>query len=202
MGIYNRKDHFYQKAKDDGYASRSAYKLIELDKKFSILKPGSLIIDLGCSPGGWLKVASDHLKKNPQSLIVGIDLKPLTIPVPPACHFIQGDFTDEKIQKEMTEKINRPVDWVLSDMAPSITGIHFRDALQSTALCEAAFYFAQNHLKIGGGLIVKIFPGAEMQELMSGMKKSFQKVTSFIPDATRKTSKEVYLVGKDFRKNS
>lgn len=195
MSTYNRKDHFYHKAKKEGYASRAAYKIVEMDKKFGVFKPNAKIVDLGCTPGGWLQVAEE---KN-VGVLIGIDLLALPISLSEKTIFIQGDFLDETNQKKITEILNGKADWVLSDMSPNLSGVYFADAQRSLELCQKAFEFSKNNLKPGGGLVMKIFPGPEMNDLKKEIKKEFQNLTEFIPDATRGTSKEVYLVAKGKR---
>ena len=189
MPQYDRKDSFYNKAKKEGYPARSAYKLIELDKKFGILKSGYKIVDLGCAPGGWLKVAEEK-----RVSAVGIDL--LDLQYEPGSHvtFVKGDFLERKNQEKILELLQGPVDWVLSDMSPNITGIKFKDTAASIELCEAALSFGKETLKKGGGLIVKLFPGPELEPFKKQLKQFFTKVVPYIPEATRKTSTEIYLV--------
>lgn len=227
MSSYQRKDKFYQKAKAEGYVSRSAYKLIELDKRFGILKPGRKIIDLGCAPGGWLQMGEEKMRgswiadrgsqikdcelrlaNNEQrtaisdqrsSSIIGIDLLPLAYQPGEVVQFIQGDFLDPVNQKKIIEALGRPADWILSDMSPNLSGVKFRDTLASTELCEGALEFAKKVLKKGGGLVVKIFPGPDFEPFKKKVQMSFEKVSTFIPESTRKSSTEVYLVATGFR---
>ncbi|MDO8518939.1 MAG: RlmE family RNA methyltransferase [Deltaproteobacteria bacterium] len=189
MSQYDRKDRFYQKAKQEGYVARSAYKLIEMDRRFGILKPGAKIIDLGCAPGGWLQVAE---KKGAR--IVGIDLLPLKYKPGVACTFIQGDFLDPDSQRKVREALEGKADWVLSDLSPNLSGIKFADIGGSLELSRAVLDFAKQTLKPGGGLVLKIFPGEEMGEFRKELSLFFQKTTTFIPEATRKSSNEIYLV--------
>lgn len=194
MSQYNRKDHFYNKAKKEGYPARSAYKLLEMDKQFGILKPGGKIIDLGCAPGGWLKV----IEESPvSSNIIGIDLLPLQYPPSPTTHFIQGDFADPQNQQKIKELLGGLADWILSDMSPNLSGIKFKDNQASLELCEQAFSFAQGCLKKGGGLIIKIFPGSEFEKFIKELKKCFKNVSFYEPEATRNTSREIYVVCKN-----
>ena len=195
MSQYERKDRFYHKAKKEGYAARSAYKLIELDERFGILKPGRKIVDLGCAPGGWLKVAEDRAR----GPLVGIDLLPLQYSTAPHTLFIQGDFLDQKNQQQIVKALGGYADWVLSDMSPNISGIKFRDTLASAELCEAALEFAKKVLKKGGGLVVKIFPGPELDPFRKKARAVFEKVTQVTPEATRKSSTEVYLVAQGLK---
>lgn len=194
MAFYHRKDTFYQKAKKEGYVARSAYKLIELDKKFGILKPGIKIVDLGCASGGWLQVAEEKMVS-----VIGIDLLPLHYQPASNVTFIQGDFLDPGNQQKIIDALGGQSDWVLSDMSPNISGIKFKDLQASLELCESAFKFAKKILKKGGGLVVKIFPGPEMGNFQKKLKEVFQKVTPVEAEATRKTSNEIYLVAGGFK---
>lgn len=198
MSEYERKDKFYQMAKSEGYVARSAYKLLELDKKFGILKPNSRLVDLGCAPGGWLQVAQEKLKGT--GTLVGIDLLPLHFTPGPGVHFIQGDFLDPKNQEQIRKLLPQGAAWVISDMSPNISGIKFRDLAASAELCEMALNFARDVLKPGGGLIVKIFPGPEQGLLKKKLKESFTRIVDVLPEATRKTSSEIYVVATGYKK--
>ena len=205
MTSYVRKDRFYQKAKKEGYPSRSAYKLIEINRRFGILKPGAKIVDPGSAPGGWLKVAEEKMKaskvegqKSKGVQIVGIDLLPLQYQPGKNVTFIPGDFTDPANQQKVYDALEGKADWVLSDLSPNLSGIRFRDTGASAELCDTALNFASRVLRGGGGLVVKIFPGVELGEFKKKLKKNFSRVSTFIPEATRKTSTEIYLVGSGF----
>ncbi len=194
MSQYDRKDKYYQRAKQEGYPARSAYKLIELDKKFSILRPGRALVDLGCAPGGWLKVSEEKLKGN--GILVGIDLLPLQYEPADWVHFFQGNFEEPANREKIKALIPDGADWILSDMSPNISGIKFKDLAASLEVCELASTFAMDNLKKGGGLIVKIFPGPESAEFKKQIRGAFTKISEVIPDSTRKTSNEVYLVAE------
>lgn len=227
MPQYNRKDHFYHKAKKEGYPARSAYKLLEMDKQFGILKPGTKIVDLGCAPGGWLKVIEGKMKQEAGSrkqgskekieprnlgtqeprhldtwalghIIIAIDLLPLQYTPSPTTHFIQGDFTNPQNQLKIKQLLDGAADWVLSDMSPNLSGIKFKDNQGSLELCEQAFSFAKSCLKKGGGLVVKIFPGSEFEKFTKELKKSFKSVGFYEPEATRNSSREIYILSMGF----
>jgi 23S rRNA (uridine2552-2'-O)-methyltransferase len=201
MAQYDRKDHFYHKAKKEGYPARSAYKLLELDKRFKILKAGTKIVDLGCAPGGWLKVIEEKLLKSATSetqTVIGIDLLPLQFTPKKGILFIQGNFLEEENQQKIISTLGGKAEWILSDMSPNLSGVKFRDLEASLELCRAAFTFSQKILKGGGGLIVKIFPGPESALFQKELKKSFKKISTVVPESTRSTSNEVYLVAEGF----
>jgi len=189
---FNRKDRFYQKAKKEGYPARSAYKIMELDDRFKIFKFGNSIIDLGCAPGGWMKVGQERLKGN--GLLIGIDLLPLKISETSTTLFLQDDFTKPESQEWLQSKIKNGADWVLSDMSPNISGVKFRDRFQSYELCQMSLQFAVKVLKPGGNFLCKVFPGGEIEDLRKEMKTAFKKIVSVVPEATRQSSTEIYLV--------
>lgn len=189
---YNRKDRFYKKAKDEGYPARSAYKIIEMDKKFGIFKPGNTVVDLGCAPGGWFKVGMQRLKNSGR--LIGVDLLPLKCPRSDNTLFIQGDFNDPHIHQALQEKLNGKTHWVISDLSPDISGIKFKDQSASLKLCEKALSLAEKVLKPGGNFLCKIFPGPETEGFKKTVGHHFKKTVTFIPESTRKSSIEIYLV--------
>lgn len=198
MATYNRKDKFYQKAKQEGYPARSAYKLIELDRQFRIIKKGHKIVDLGCAPGGWLKVCEEKLTPVPAGSLTGIDLLPLQYQPQEGTLVVRGDFLEPANRDQVLAAAGSGIDWVLSDMSPNLSGIKFKDTGASVELCEAALTFAVQVLKKGGGLVVKVFPGAELEPFKKQMRAHFTKLVTVVPEATRKTSDEIYLVGTGF----
>ena len=189
-GKYNRKDALYKKAKSEGYRSRAAYKLIELEQKHHIFRNVRTVVDLGCFPGGWLQVAARHASK-----VVGIDLKDCE----PLSNLenvvvLKGDIYEEDIHDEITE-ITGGLDLVLSDMSPKISGIKFRDAAQSANLVEAAFEFAEKNLSKGGNIVTKIFPGHESDELFRRYNSCYKKLKRVTLKSSRNSSNEFYFVG-------
>lgn len=197
---FQRKDRFYFKAKSEGYPARSAYKITELDDRLKIFKPGRRIVDLGCAPGGWLKVAEERLQG--KGALVGIDLLPLHYTPKSGVLFIQGDFLEKENQEKIRDFLKGPADWVLSDMSPNISGIKFRDEFQSYELCNQAFEFAKSILKKNGGLIFKVFPGPELVDLRRTLKTAFESVRTVVPEATRQSSTEIYIVCEKFRETT
>lgn len=194
--VYDRKDKYYHKAKAEGYPARSAYKLIELNQRYKIFKSGMILVDLGCAPGGWLKVAEEHLKA--PSKIIGIDLLELHYQPSDIVTFIQGDFLDPQNQETISKLIPQKANWIISDMSPNISGIKFKDLSASIELVQMAYTFAQRNLRKGGGLVTKIFPSEEAYVLKKELKKSFAKVDEVLPDATRRTSNEIYWVATNY----
>lgn len=196
MGIYNRKDFFYKKAKTEGYRSRAAYKLIELNKRYSLLKKGELVADLGCAPGGFLQVASEIVGDS--GIVVGVDLSPVQ-PVGRNVFIITGDFTDTAVTKKMLSFTNgRRFNLILSDMAPKTSGILFRDSYLSFTLAQAAFNSTSELLEKGGKILIKIFESEEVKGFVERIKEKFEIVHLNRPESTRKGSKEIYIIGKNF----
>ena len=193
---YDRKDHFYRKAKKEGKASRAVYKLDELQEKFKLVRQGSVAIDLGSAPGGWMQELSRMVGKSGK--VIGIDILPLKIQLPPNCTFFLGDIEDTMMREKLFESAGRDVDAVVSDMAPNISGIPFADAHRSYLLACLALDVCDFILKKGGNFVAKTFPGEDFAVFKALLKKKFEKVSQVIPEATRKSSKEVYLVGLKF----
>ena len=195
---YERKDTFYKKAKQEGYRSRSAYKLIELNKEFRFLKPGDRIVDLGSWPGGWVQVAASVVGKTGR--VVGIDLVALD-PMPlTQVTLLQGDATDPAQQEKILTALGGPADVVLSDMAPKLSGIRERDDARALELCRAALACTRTLLRPGGGLVLKVFMGAEYQTVLSELRAVFLTVKMTRPEATRKGSAETYVLATGWRK--
>lgn len=201
-GTYQRKDHLYAKAKEEGYRSRAAYKLAELDKKHRLLRAGARVVDLGCFPGGWLQVAAE--KVGAAGVVVGVDLKQVE-PIPvkgkvlTAPVIFQGDLNDPEIQRSIVESCGGPADLVLSDMSPQLSGIRFRDAAYSAELVRLALGFCSQVLRPGGSFVAKVFPGQECEEIAPEVRKVFQKFSRENLDSSRRTSNEMYFVGLGFR---
>jgi len=190
-------DPFVVMAQKEGYVSRSAFKLIELDEKFKFLKNGSRIIDLGAAPGGWTQVALEKIGKNGR--IIAVDLQDME-KIEPAI-FIKGDFLEEetiqKIKKAMPEKATI----ILSDMSPNTTGDKMVDHLRIINLVEVAFEFAISNLAEGGVFVAKVFQGGAEAELLKKIKKHFKIVKHAKPSSSRPDSKESYLVAIGYLKN-
>lgn len=188
-------DPYVKKAKIDGYRSRAAYKLLEINEKFKILKPGLKVVDLGAAPGGWTQVSLD--KVGPKGCVVAIDLTPVE-PLAGA-QLICGDFCDPTKIEEIKSYLEGPVDVVLSDMAASSTGHSSTDHIRIMALADEAFLFAQEVLGKGGSFIAKVLQGGTEKELLQLLKKHFEKVCHFKPPASRSDSAEMYVVAIGFR---
>ena len=196
---YERKDTFYKKAKQAGYRSRSAYKLIELNNEFHFLKPGGRIVDLGSWPGGWIQVGASVVGKTGH--VVGIDLVALD-PLPlPNVTLLQGDATDQAQQEKIRAVLGGPADVVLSDMAPKLSGIREHDDARAMDLCHTALACARSLLRPGGTLLVKVFMGDTYQTFLTELRTAFATVKTVRPDATRKGSAETYVLASGLRKS-
>jgi 23S rRNA (uridine2552-2'-O)-methyltransferase len=189
-------DSYVKKAKKEGYRARSAYKLQEIDKKYKLIRPGLNVIDLGAAPGGWSQYARTRLGKKDH--LVAVDLLPIK-PIE-GVEIIQGDFTDENIQKRISEIFeDQRIDLVLSDIAPNISGIALADQARSIGLAEAVFYWSCNVLAKDGALLMKVFQGSGFDQLRQEILRRFQSVVTKKPDASRSRSAEVYLLARRFK---
>jgi len=190
------KDPFVIQAQKDGYRSRAAYKLIEIDKKYHIIKPGIKAVDLGAAPGGWSQVLSNKIGATGR--IVAADL--LEMPPIKNIDFIQGNFEEEKVLRDIQDKLkNLPVDLVISDMAPNISGIKMVDQQRAIYLNELALEFVKNNLKQNGFFLVKSFVGADFEKFLNELKLHFKKVFKIKPDSSRSRSSEIFLLGYEFQ---
>jgi 23S rRNA (uridine2552-2'-O)-methyltransferase len=188
-------DPYVARAKREGYRSRAAFKLLEIDEKFHILKPGQKIVDLGAAPGGWSQIAAK--KVGPKGRIVGIDL----LPIDPMAgvEFIQLDFLDERAPGRLVEMLGGPADLVMSDMAANTTGHKKTDHLRIIGLAEAAIYFAREILAPGGAFVAKVFQGGTENQLLNDLKRDFAVVRHVKPAASRADSAELYVLATGFR---
>ena len=194
-------DPYVHRSKAEGYRSRAAFKLIEIDDRFHILKPGMKILDLGAAPGGWCQVAADRVKSDVDApSVVGIDYLPVD-PVPGAT-ILELDFLDDTAPDRLLEALGGNPDVVLSDMASPTTGHRRTDHLRTVHLVEVAVDFALSVLKPGGHFLTKTFQGGTEAELLTSLKKSFATVHHVKPPASRDESVELYLLAKAFRGRS
>ncbi|HSG04152.1 MAG TPA: 23S rRNA (uridine(2552)-2'-O)-methyltransferase RlmE [Marinobacterium sp.] len=189
-------DRFVKQAQKDGYRSRASYKLLELNDKDKLIKPGMLVIDLGSAPGGWSQIAGELVGE--QGKLIASDILPMD-PLPDV-EFIQGDFTEESVFNQIMSAINgRPVDVVISDMAPNLSGISSADQASSIYLIELALDMARQVLKPSGSFVAKAFQGEGYDAFVSQVREQFDTVVIRKPDSSRARSREVYVVGKGFR---
>jgi 23S rRNA (uridine2552-2'-O)-methyltransferase len=191
-------DEFVKRANIEGYRSRAAYKLMELDDRDKLIRPGMTVVDLGAAPGSWSQVVVERLKN--QGRVIGLDL--LEMHPLPGVRFILGDFTEESVLARLEEMLNgQPVDLVISDMAPNMSGIGLIDQSRAMYLAELSFEFSRQWLKPGGNFLVKVFIGSGFDELVKSMRPEFEKVFTRKPKASRDRSAETYLIGLGRRQN-
>ncbi len=188
-------DPYVRAAQSRGFRSRAAFKLLEMDEKHRLLKPGSRVVDLGAAPGGWTQVAVE--KAGPKGRVVALDLLAMD-PVPGAT-VLQGDFQDPAAEQAVLAALDGPADLVLSDMAPNTTGHAATDHLRIIALAELALDFALKVLSPGGGFVAKVFQGGSEKGLLDVLKRNFASVRHVKPPASRKGSSELYVVATGFR---
>ncbi len=195
-------DPYVKLAQKEGYRARAVYKLSEIDEDAGLIKPGQIIVDLGCAPGSWSQYITRKLgaqgSNQVNGVVVGLDILPME-PVP-GVHFLQGDFREESVLNELETLLKgRKVDLVLSDMAPNLSGIASTDAARVEYLMELALDFAQVHLKPSGSLLVKCFNGSSYNEILKRFRETFISVTPKKPKASRDYSSEIFLLGRQLR---
>ncbi|MCU7947402.1 MAG: 23S rRNA (uridine(2552)-2'-O)-methyltransferase RlmE [Candidatus Thiodiazotropha sp. (ex Cardiolucina cf. quadrata)] len=189
-------DEYVKKAKKAGYRSRAAFKLLEIQEKDRIIKPGMRVVDLGAAPGGWSQIARDLVGEKGQ--VLALD----NLPMDPIAgvDFIQGDFREPHPLEEMRKWLaGEPVDLVISDMAPNVTGMASVDQPRAIYLCELALEFAREVLKPGGHFVAKVFQGEGFDAYLKALRGDFQRVVSRKPSSSRAKSREVYLVAGNFK---
>jgi len=193
----HHRDQYVKRAQTDGYRSRASYKLIEINQKDKIFKPGLIVVDLGAAPGGWSQVAAKLV--GPEGKIVASDI--LKMDPIDKVDFVLGDFTNSDVLQNILNLLdNNLVDLVISDMAPNMSGIRGVDQTKAMYLIELALDMACKVLKPGGNFVVKVFHGEGFDQYMLELKKRFKRVMSRKPDASRSRSREVYFVAKNFKK--
>jgi len=192
----HEKDHFVQRSRQDGYRSRASYKLIALDEKDRLLRPGMTVVDLGAAPGGWSQVAAD--KVGHHGRVIASDILPMDSIA--GVEFIQGDFTEESVLASLIAVLNgKPADLVISDMAPNMSGMRGVDQPKAMYLVELAVDMVEQVLKPGGDFVAKVFQGEGFDSLVAGLRKIFNTVSIRKPEASRARSREVYIVARGYR---
>ena len=186
-------DPYVAAAKQQGFRSRAAYKLVELDERFRLIRRGSLVVDLGVAPGGWTQAAVQR----GAARVVAVDL--LAVDPVAGAVTLQGDFTEPEVQQRLMSELGGKADLVLSDMAPNTTGHAATDHLRIMALAEAALAFAIDALAEGGGFVAKVFQGGAEKAMLERLKRHFSTVRHAKPPASRKESSELYVVATGFR---
>lgn len=189
-------DPYVQRAKAEGWRSRAAFKLMEIDDKDKLLRPGMTVVDLGAAPGGWSQVVAERVGAGGRVLALDLlDMAPV-----PGVAFVKGDFREDAVLQALTFRLEgHPLDLVISDMAPNISGIAATDQARSAHLAELALEFARLQLKPGGDFLVKVFQGAGFDAFRAAMVETFEKVLVRKPKSSRDRSNEVYLLGRGRR---
>jgi len=195
MARRGNEDALYHRAKKEGWAARSVYKLQELDRRLKLLKPGQKVVDVGCHPGSWLQYIARKVGK--RGLVVGVDLKPPRVDLPDWARFVQADAT-ELAPAELLA-LAPAYDLVLSDAAPPTTGIKDADQARSAVLVEEVIALAAGVLAPGGGLVAKVYQGRDTDALLADLKRRFGQAKAIRPQATTAGSREIFLVGLGLR---
>lgn len=188
-----QQDRFFRKAKADGYRARSAYKLLQIQERFHLIHRGDVVLDLGAAPGSWSQVAAELV--GPHGRVVALDLQEME-PIPDVV-VLQGDMTDLMVQDRIIDAVGGQADVVLSDAAPSTTGIKLRDHVLSMELIRAALAVAEEILRPGGNFVAKAFPGEDFAGVVRDVKMAFRHVKVAKPDASRKESWERFIVARN-----
>lgn len=195
-------DPFVKRSRAEGYRARSVYKLIELNDKEKLLKPGYTVVELGAAPGSWTQVVREKMTNKDGDVngkIIAMDILPMD-PID-GVTFLQGDFREQEVADKLAEILDgEKVDVVLSDMAPNLSGIPAADAARCLLLNELALEFCLDHLKPNGVFVTKVFQGSGFSQYVEALKKNFQKVLTRKPEASRDSSAEVYLVARNLKK--
>jgi 23S rRNA (uridine2552-2'-O)-methyltransferase len=192
---YDRHDHFYRRAKEEGFVARSIYKLDEIDREYKLFKKGDVVVDLGCAPGSWMQYVENRIGDHGRAY--GIDLLPVKVAFTSRIRILQGDAFAVTLE-DLTDSRDgelRPVDVVISDMAPNTTGIRSVDAARSMALSERALEVATRLLRPGGNFVVKVLEGGEMKAYLEACKLVFTHVKLKRPKSTRDGSTETFVIG-------
>lgn len=185
-------DQYVQKAQELGYRSRATFKLLQIQQKDKLIKPGMTVVDLGAAPGGWSQIVAPLV--GPKGRVIALDILPME-PLENV-EFIEGDFREETVLAQLEKLLDgKTIDLVISDMAPNMSGDDSIDQPRIMLLADLALEFATQHLRPGGTFLVKIFQGSEFQEYVQQMRGLFNKVIARKPDASRSRSSEVYLLG-------
>ena len=185
------QDHYTRQAKKERFPARSVYKLEEIQKKYNIIKKGNNVLDLGCAPGSWLLYSADLTGSTGR--VVGIDLVPVTVNIPPHVRVYTGDIL--LMAEDFFKSLGIDFNVVISDMAPSTTGNKFVDSTRSFDLCLSALTIAQVTLNTGGSFVCKIFQGEDFKTFMDSVRSVFKNHKIFKPKSSRKASKEIYVIG-------
>ncbi|HOI39350.1 MAG TPA: SAM-dependent methyltransferase [Methanobacterium sp.] len=193
-----KNEEYYKKAKKQDYRSRASFKLLQLNRKFKIIKEGNSVVDLGAAPGGWSQVALEAV--GTEGLVVAVDLNRIKSFSDENFWSIKGDFTQKEILEEIQRTLQGKADVIISDAAPKLSGIKDLDQLRSIDLARSVLEISDNILKYKGNMIMKVFQGEGYPELLKDIKKKFKTVKTTKPPSSRKKSGEMYIVGRGFRR--
>ncbi len=196
---YIPRDHYFKKAKQEGYRSRAAYKLLELQRRFRLLRPGDAVVDLGAAPGGWLQVAAGVV--GPTGRVIGVDREPIQPFHRPNLILLEGDITAPETRAKIREILGKNADCVLSDLSPKLSGIRDADTARCLELNRTALAVAVQLLRPGGALLIKSFVSEDLRVLTDELKRHFSSVQRTKPEATRQGSSEFYFFAKGFHSN-
>lgn len=186
------KDSYVQRAQKEGYRSRAAYKLLEIDERDHLIKRGMVVVDLGATPGGWSQVAASKVGEGGK--VIAVDLLPLH-PIH-GVEFIQGDFREDSVMGQIEGKLGgKKIGLVISDMSPNISGVNMTDQARAMHLAELALDFSLHHLQPSGSFLVKVFQGVGFEDYIKLMRSYFARVVTRKPDSSRDRSNELYLLG-------
>jgi len=191
------RDRFYRMAKERGYRSRAAFKLIEANRRFRFIRPGSAVVDLGCAPGGWLQVSSEAV--GPKGVVLGVDLRPIKPLEAENVKFVEGDLMDPSLPRAILEGLGREADVVLCDAAPKLSGIRDLDHARQIGIAEAALEVAEKVLRRGGSMFVKAFEGPMLRPYVDRLRARFEFVRLVRPRATKPRSSEIYVLAMGFK---
>lgn len=196
------KDPWVRQAQTDGYRARAAYKLIQIDEAEHLLRPGMRVVDLGAAPGAWSQYLQRRLRPEPdgRGRIISLDLLPMDAIA--GVHFLQGDFRDDEVLRQLEELLEgQKLDLVVSDMAPNLSGVAASDAARVSHLVELALDFAVNWLQADGALLTKLFHGSGYSQLVALFKQRFRQVKAIKPAASRSRSSETFLLGRYLKRD-
>jgi 23S rRNA (uridine2552-2'-O)-methyltransferase len=193
-----KRDLYRRMAREQGYRSRAAFKLKEIDKRFGIFNDAKVVLDLGAAPGGWLQVASEAVGK--EGLVIGIDLKPIKSLGLENVKTVVGDVTENSTLEEVRRLLPDPVDALLSDLSPQVSGTWDVDQLLQIELTRSALRFAEEFLRSDGWVVLKVFQGMDTQSFLEDLRKRLGYMKIFKPKASRKRSAEIYVVGRFLKK--
>jgi 23S rRNA (uridine2552-2'-O)-methyltransferase len=189
------RDRFFRRAHEEGFRARSVYKLTEIVEKHRVLRPGDAVVDLGAAPGSWSQAAAQIVGR--RGRVVAVDLTEIA-PLPDVVT-IQADITHPATLQAIRDALGRAADAVISDAAPATTGIAVTDHARSLELCQAALQIARELLRPGGSFVTKVFRGSDFDAFVADVKRHFAQVRTVVPDATRKESRECFVVGLGFK---